>query len=102
MGVMNINLRYLDKDQVKNLLVVLLDAEVQGCESLARIISLQTDGNLFYIVQFIKWLQQSDLLSYVNDHWEWDIEEIALTAHPSRVADFVRVKVMDHLTAETK
>jgi predicted ATPase len=102
MGIVNIHLKNLDEDQVKNLLVGSLDAEMQGCESLARIVSHQTDGNLFYIVQFIKWLQQSNLLSYDHDHWEWDIEESSLTAHPSRVADFVRVKVMDRLTAETK
>jgi predicted ATPase len=102
--IVNIEIDNLDTDQVKKLLVGILDAELQGCESLASIVSQQTDGNLFYIVQFIKWLQRSDLLCYNNDadQWEWDMEEIALTAHPSRVADFVRVKVMDQLSAETK
>jgi histidine kinase len=102
--IVSIEVDNLDEGQVKNLLVGVLDAELQGCESLASIVIRQTDGNLFYIVQFIKWLQQSDLLYYNkdSDQWEWDVEAIAMTELPRLVSDFFRVKVMDQLSAETK
>jgi predicted ATPase len=77
--VVPIPLAPLDTGEVTHVLGNALQlSRLDMVEDLASIVSRQTSGNMFYIIEFLQWMQDSDLLVFdrKNMTWQWDASEI--------------------------
>jgi predicted ATPase len=76
---------------------------LEQTEDLGAIVSGQTNGNLFYIIEFIRWLQAKGLLLFDSDtgSWIWDSDEIRMTVDFCQVGDFLKDK-LEHLPVEMR
>jgi predicted ATPase len=68
---------------------------LEQAEDLGAIVIGQTNGNLFYIIEFIRWLQDSGLLLFDGESgsWVWDADEIRMTIDLCQVGDFLNDKL---------
>lgn len=80
-----VTVKHLGMEQVNELLFDILAADsLQETLSLAECIHRKTDGNILYVIQFLKTLssefQEKPLLKYNSrkSKWEWDVDEIRL------------------------
>ena len=73
-----LNLMPLALDQINQLLVETLHSDEETVQSLAELLVSKTDGNPFFINQFLKTLYEETLLTFDPDQpcWRWDIVEI--------------------------
>jgi len=88
----HVSLRNLEPGEVNHLLGNALHlSRLEQSESLGAIVSAQTKGNMFYIIEFVRWLQDSGLLSFDESTgtWQWDSDEISMTINVCRVGDFL-------------
>ena len=76
--VSSLSLSDLDLTSLDRLLSALLTSGSQETESLSEIVLRRTNGNPYYIVQFIHALELSEMLWFSQDRgmWEWDLERI--------------------------
>jgi PAS domain S-box-containing protein len=63
---------------VNQLIADTLDSSAEQVESLAKLIIKKTDGNPFFVNEFLKTLYQESLINFnrQNRVWQWDIAEI--------------------------
>jgi predicted ATPase len=69
-------------EQVNELLVDLLSSPSPATtEGLAEIVHKKTSGNVFFVIQFLTVLQESQLLAFNFGamKWVWDVEEVRLS-----------------------
>jgi predicted ATPase len=66
------------------------DGEEHGLGLLVDLVFAQTQGSLFYLLEFTRWLEEEKFLEFdTNDgRWKWDAEDIALSLRCNRVGDF--------------
>ncbi|MGD8191387.1 AAA family ATPase [Brevibacillus ginsengisoli] len=92
-----ISLEPLGIQELNLLLCDTLYADVQETLPLSRILLQKTEGNPFFIKQYLKSLHERDLLSYDFDEkkWIWKIEEIEKLSAADNVADLLVEKVLN-------
>ncbi len=73
-----INLSGLSAKNVKSLTADTLHCSEEKSSELAELVYEKTQGNAFYLTQFLKSLPENNLLTYSNEdsYWEWDIQNI--------------------------
>jgi hypothetical protein len=69
-------------------------------EALTKIIHDKTEGNAFMIIHFIRMLEQRKLLSYEENGWSWNIEEIAADTLDKK--DVIEIVVQNLLPMDRK
>lgn len=97
-----IHLDNLSLDNIENLLADSLFRDINSIKSLAELIYRKTNGNAFFVVQFLKSLADKGLLSLnpKTNQWEWDLAELNKLSNTDNVVDFMaeKIKVLDPQT----
>lgn len=85
----------LSEDEVANMTAKVLQLPKEHCLTLAHMIYLQTGGCLFYLVEFVRWLEEKTLLEFdtTEGRWQWEMEEIASFIGPNCVGGFMIDKI---------
>jgi histidine kinase len=101
--ITNISLKNLTKSSVVSVLTDVLALRQEQSVALSEIVFRQTQGNIFYVIEFLRWLQDADLLRYDRAlaSWRWDAEEISLTINICKVGDFL-VDKLEQLPQDMK
>ena len=69
-------LQPLQLDEVNQLVADTLRADPEACQNLAQVCMEKTQGNPFFLSQFLHALHQDGLISFREQHWQWDEEAI--------------------------
>ncbi len=115
-----ISLNPLEEKSVNELIADTLNCDMGKCSSLSKLVCKKTDGNPFFIKQFLKVLYEEKLLiRKVNEYkkqnvtgvsdsskvlsfkWCWDIEKVNQMQASDNVVDLMSCK-LNRLSAETK
>ncbi len=80
-----------------------LHCEPSDAEPLARLVSQKTEGNPFFVGQFLKALREADLLrfDYDRERWTFEMEAIARAEMTDNVIDLMTRKIQ-RLSADTQ
>jgi len=107
--VFPIELNNLSHMQVKELIMKLFDyddhiadADEQDYSELAGIILQQTNGNLFYMTEFLCSLEESNLIHHDDGVWTWNLETIGSAIKPCSICDFLGGQLGQNLSRETQ
>ena len=94
-AVNNIKIKSLALVDIKNLLVDTLYSDLQTVTPLAKLCMEKTQGNPFFLNQFLLGLQQNSqiYLDQKRGKWVWDIEKIKQTAITDNVIEFMTHKI---------
>jgi predicted ATPase len=102
-GVLQIPLLPLDTGEVAHVLGNALQLSCQDMvEDLALIVSGQTGGNMFYIIEFLQWMRDRRLLVFDRENmtWQWDAREIEkVLTERCQSRTFLKEK-LEHLPTE--
>lgn len=97
-----ITLSRLQKIDVQNMLVDSFSADPENCEKLADLVYAKTEGNPFFVSQFLKNLYEKNLLRFrASEGWFWDLEELGKQEMTSNVLDLLGEKIAQ-LPLETR
>ncbi|MGA7952728.1 MAG: AAA family ATPase, partial [Gloeobacterales cyanobacterium] len=90
-----IHLNPLNCSCVEQLVAETLRRSVEEVKSLAKLILAKTQGNPFFINQFLKSLYKEQLLSfdYIRGYWQWNLEQIQAQNITDNVVEFMAVKI---------
>jgi predicted ATPase len=101
--ITSISLQNFSESSVVSMLSNTLSLSQEKSVTLGAIVFRQTQGNIFYVIEFIRWLQEGDLLSYDHDSasWSYDDKEISLTINICKVGDFL-VDKLEQLPQDMK
>lgn len=94
--ITNVSINNLELGEVNHLLGNVLQlSRLDETEALGMIVNGQTNGNFFYIIEFIRWMQDSGLLLFDSKigSWIWDVDEIRMTIDLCHVGDFLTDKL---------
>jgi len=91
----NITLGPLKQHDIQQLLAASLSCSMDKVKELALLINKKTQGNPFFINEFLKTLYQNRLLvfSYSQMAWQWDINAIKKTQSTENVIDLLRYRL---------
>jgi len=94
--VQTITLKPISETNVCHLISDTLQESLNHVKLLAQIVHDKTQGNPFFIRQFIETLNTDGFLSYdyENGRWQWDIEKITAQSITDNVVDFMSAKVL--------
>ena len=72
-----------------------LHREPSYIEPIAGVIQKKTDGNPFFVIQFLKMLEQEGLLIFESEHggWSFGIDAIAAVGMTDNVVDLMTRKI---------
>ncbi|WP_432695653.1 AAA family ATPase [Marinobacterium sp. YM272] len=70
--VIEIHLEPLNQQQVRQLVADTLRCEPQECDALAHICIQKTQGNPFFLSQFLYALYEQELIAFRDQRWQWD------------------------------
>ncbi|WP_370298951.1 AAA family ATPase, partial [Pontibacterium sp.] len=79
--------------QVNQLIADTLQYSPERCESLAQISMEKTQGNPFFLNQFLSTLYEEGLIRFSRGHWEWDEEGIHQQEMTDNVVDLMVNKI---------
>ncbi len=98
-----IHLRPLSGDHLSELLADTLGTSTANVAPLTDIVSRKTAGNPFFTEEFLKTLNQMDLISFSRTKgvWTWDIEQIRTQQITDNVVDLMTAK-LKQLTPKTR
>ncbi|MBB5421474.1 PAS domain S-box-containing protein [Paraburkholderia atlantica] len=90
-------------EHVEQLIVEALHCEPGRAAPLAHLVHEKTAGNPFFVIQFLRELADSDLLSFAHDTacWSWDLPRIHRKEYTDNVVDLMVVKLV-RLPASTQ
>jgi PAS domain S-box-containing protein len=90
-----IHLNPLKDDCVEQLLAETLYRSVGEVESLAELVVAKTQGNPFFINQFLKSLHSEQLINfdYRQGHWQWDLPQIQAQNITDNVVELMAAKM---------
>ncbi len=95
----------LTAQDVGNLLADMLHSEARSVGSLATLVVDKTDGNPFFVLQFLASMEEEELVVFDADRgvWRWDTDRIRNTRLTDNVAELVASKLsrLPRLTLET-
>ncbi|PZM08300.1 AAA family ATPase [Rhizobium tubonense] len=90
---------------LEHMLGHMLRSDPDAVRSLARIVVDKTEGNPFFVLQFLSSLEEEGLVWYDSDtgRWRWDADRIRNTRIADNVAEFVasNLRRLPRLTLET-
>ena len=92
-----ISLYPLNIRQIQNLITDTLKCPHQEALPLAQLILQKTNGNPFFVNQFIKSLSQAGLLTFqiATGNWQWDLEKIKETKMSDNVIELIARKIQN-------
>jgi PAS domain S-box-containing protein len=90
-----VNLSALSIDHVTSLVAEALRAKPETVLSLAELVFKKTQGNPFFVVQFLSTLNAEGLLTFHSTEgaWRWDLERIASKGITDNVAELLTTKL---------
>ena len=93
--VNHIALQPLGINHINQLIADSLSRSVEESKSLAKLVEDKTQGNPFFLTQFLQFLYQEKLLLFDANigRWQWDIEQIQRTAITDNVVDLMVSKI---------
>ena len=94
--VEEIKLGPLNAQHVSQLVADALHCETDRVRDLAQLISQKTDGNPFFINQFLSTLTDEGLIAFdsVHSRWSWDLKLIHAKGYTDNVADLMIGKLV--------
>ncbi|CAM4429546.1 MAG: Serine/threonine-protein kinase PknD [Legionella sp.] len=95
MGLTQITLEPLELKNIQQLLHDTLLSPMDRIQELAQCVFEKTQGNPFFINEFIKLLYQNKLLrfSYEQGSWEWDLPKIVQQSATDNVVELLTTKI---------
>lgn len=95
MVINTITLSPLERNDIEHLLADSFNCNVEETEKLADILLRKTNGNPFFINQFIKLLYQKKLLgfNFATRRWDWDTEVISKQPITDNVVDLLLYRI---------
>jgi len=89
--ITHIDVKNLDEHTVRYKLSETLGLDAVHSESLTEIVMQQSGGNPVLIVEFLRWLQDSELLyiDHSTGSWKWDAQDIEMTIDNRQVGDYL-------------
>ncbi|MBZ8181881.1 ATP-binding protein [Oscillatoria salina] len=97
-----INLTPLAEDNLSQLIVDTLHQDIAKIQPLAKLIWQKTEGNPFFVNQFLNTLHLENLITFdfQNHQWQWNIAEIKAREITDNVVELmiVRIKKLPELT----
>jgi len=94
-----IHLKNLNLNQIGQLISQTLHQDQGSVQSLANLIKNKTEGNPFFVNEFLKTLYQEKLLTFIPPQpetmggWSWDLEEIESMSITENVVDLMISKL---------
>ena len=88
-----IKLKNLKMDHINQLLSESLYTSLENTLELAKIINQKTDGNPFFVMEFLKTLNEEKFLKFENDNWEWNISKIKNAGITDNVVELMASKI---------
>lgn len=90
-AVPEIHLDALSVEHVSQLLADMFDQKPEEVEGFSRTIHQKTNGNPFFVQQFLYTLYQEGILSFSSDAkcWEWDLEKAVQMGFSDNVIDLM-------------
>lgn len=107
--VTTLSLMGLSVDVVNEYVADALKMECSECQDLAKVVCEKTQGNIFFIIQFINLLKNNEMLVFRRDDfgqgktgkWEWDVGLIQKQCVAENVADII-VQRIYQLSVESR
>lgn len=101
--ITNIQVGNFTKDELHEILLNELRLPLDEISELADEVFWHTQGNLFYLTEFIRWLEETEVLEYDQDlmRWTYDHQEISLTSKCGGAGEFL-VNKIKQLPASTQ
>ena len=90
---LELSLQPLDLDQVTQLIADTLRVERDRCRNLASACIEKTQGNPFFLSQFLYALHQEGLISFREQQWQWDEEAIRAQEMTDNVIELMVSKI---------
>jgi len=87
-----LKLKNLKDNDIAELLSDTFHCNIKNIKELSSVIRIKTDGNPFFIKEFIKSLYQNKLI-YFKNKWLWDIEKIKNMKVTDNVIDLMSQKI---------
>jgi predicted ATPase len=87
-----ISLELFDVPAVSNILHRVAGRDYSSCFEFAQTLVQKTNGNIYYLINFIKRMEDENVVKYSPQHrsWDWDVDLILVTTNVSEnVADLV-------------
>ncbi|MDJ0717885.1 MAG: AAA family ATPase [Prochloraceae cyanobacterium] len=102
-SIHQINLQPLDLIQIENLISDVLNSSQEKVSPLANLVLRKTNGNPFFINQFLKSLYQKGLLNFQSHtgHWEWNLKNLEETNFTDNVLELM-VEKIEKLSCSTQ
>ncbi|GAB4558418.1 MAG: AAA family ATPase [Haliangiales bacterium] len=99
-----IELNVLAREHIEALVGDVLGAEGERARELAELIVAKTDGNPFFVNQFLETLHQDQLLFFepATRRWQWDIDDLRARAATTDNVVALMVERMSTLPGETQ
>ncbi|WP_299200029.1 AAA family ATPase [uncultured Amphritea sp.] len=92
-NISEILLEPLNKSQIIRLIADTLRTEPQHCTELAQICLEKTQGNPFFLIQFLYSLHDEGLIRFHNNRWRWDEQKIQSREMSDNVIDLMVSKI---------
>ncbi len=95
-GLINyITLQPLKSIEVNRLISTTLKVAVETAEPLTELVLAKTNGNPFFVNEFLRSLYNQELLvfNYQLNHWQWDLREIQAQAITDNVVELLSANV---------
>ena len=101
--VRDIKLGPLSTENLRELLAELLRCNAERVDPLAALVHAKTDGNPFFVIQFLHLLVDEGLLAFDHEHarWSWDIGGIHKKQYTDNVVELV-AKKLNRLPPDTQ
>ncbi|WP_175974166.1 AAA family ATPase [Burkholderia sp. BCC1047] len=98
-----IKLAPLSKEHIEQLIAESLHCEPGCIEPLARLVGEKTEGNPFFLIQFLQTLADEELLTFDHDAlaWTWDTARIHEKGYTDNIVDLMVGKLI-RLPVETQ
>lgn len=88
-----ITLEPLNQSQVIRLIADTLRCEPQKCAALAQVCMEKTQGNPFFLIQFLYSLHDEGLIYFQQNSWQWDEQKIQSREMTDNVIDLMVSKI---------
>lgn len=85
----------LTLEPLSQLIVETLHRDAQAVHSLAQLVLFKTEGNAFFVSEFLRTLYSENLLSFDAERlsWQWDIAQIQAQNITDNVVDLMLIKL---------
>lgn len=95
--VNNISLQPLKIEYINQLIANTLNCSIEKSKSLAELVTYKTQGNPFFLTQFLQYLYRENMLSfaYYKNDWQWNIKEIERVGITDNVVELTICKITE-------